>query len=241
VDREGGAALDAEFRAGLIDFLGNYRMAGMDVDVCEPTYVPLELAFVVHVSDLAVKSVVRAALQDRFSSRDLPDGRRGFFHPDALTFGEPVYLSRIVAAAMEVPGVAWIDTTAEIIRFRRLLHGEDQFESGRIDLGPLEIARVAGILAAKRTSELIPLCHPLSLSHVDVDVSPEAEGVRIVSAVAVTGQTGVEMEALTAASVAALTVYDMLKALDKSIEIQDLFLLEKTGGKSGDYRREGEP
>jgi cyclic pyranopterin monophosphate synthase len=106
---------------------------------------------------------------------------------------------------------------------------------------PLEIARVAGILAAKRTSELIPLCHPLALSHVDVDVALEAEGARIVASVATTAQTGVEMEALTAASVAALTVYDMLKALDKSIEIQDLYLLEKTGGKSGDYRRGGEP
>jgi cyclic pyranopterin monophosphate synthase len=104
---------------------------------------------------------------------------------------------------------------------------------------PLEIARVAGILAAKRTSELIPLCHPLALSHADVQVGLEAKGVRIVAAVATTAQTGVEMEALTAASVAALTVYDMLKALDNSIEIQDLYLLEKTGGKSGDYRREG--
>ena len=102
---------------------------------------------------------------------------------------------------------------------------------------PLEIARIAGIAAAKRTSELIPLCHPLMLSHADVDVTLESGGVRIVSSAATTAQTGVEMEALTAASVAALTVYDMLKALDQSIEIQDLFLLEKTGGKSGDFRR----
>jgi cyclic pyranopterin phosphate synthase len=104
---------------------------------------------------------------------------------------------------------------------------------------PLEIARIAGIAAAKRTSELIPLCHPLMLSHADVEVSLEKEGVRIVSSAATTGPTGVEMEALTAASVAALTVYDMTKALDKSIAIQDLFLLEKTGGKSGDFRRKG--
>ncbi len=102
---------------------------------------------------------------------------------------------------------------------------------------PLEIARVAGISAAKKTSELIPLCHPLMLSHVDVDVHIEPEGVRILSSVSTTGPTGVEMEALTAASVAALTVYDMTKALDKSIAIQDLYLLEKTGGKSGDYKR----
>jgi cyclic pyranopterin phosphate synthase len=102
---------------------------------------------------------------------------------------------------------------------------------------PLEIARVAGISAAKKTSELIPLCHPLMLSHVDVEVTVEADGVRITSSVTTTGPTGVEMEALTAASVAALTVYDMTKALDKGIEIRELHLLEKTGGKSGDYRR----
>jgi cyclic pyranopterin monophosphate synthase len=103
---------------------------------------------------------------------------------------------------------------------------------------PLEIARIAGISAAKRTSELIPLCHPLMLTHADVEVTVESGGVRIVARAATTAQTGVEMEALTAASVAALTVYDMLKALDKSIEIQDVYLLEKTGGKSGDFRRQ---
>jgi cyclic pyranopterin monophosphate synthase len=102
---------------------------------------------------------------------------------------------------------------------------------------PLEIARIAGITAAKRTWELIPLCHPLMLSHADVDVTLEKTGVRIISSAATTAQTGVEMEALTAASVAALTVYDMVKALDKSIEIQDLYLLEKTGGKSGAFQR----
>jgi cyclic pyranopterin phosphate synthase len=102
---------------------------------------------------------------------------------------------------------------------------------------PLEIARIAGIAASKRTSDLIPLCHPLMLTHADVEVTVEKKGVRIVSTAATVGQTGVEMEALTAAAVAALTVYDMTKALDKSIEIQDLCLLEKTGGKSGDYSR----
>jgi cyclic pyranopterin monophosphate synthase len=104
---------------------------------------------------------------------------------------------------------------------------------------PLEIARIAGIAAAKRTSDLIPLCHPLMLTHADVEVTLEEKGVRIVASAATTGQTGVEMEALTAAGVAALTVYDMTKALDKAIEIQDLYLLEKTGGKSGDFRRKG--
>jgi cyclic pyranopterin phosphate synthase len=102
---------------------------------------------------------------------------------------------------------------------------------------PLEIARIAGIMAAKRTSELIPLCHPLMLTHVDVEVAVEKKGVRITASAATTGQTGVEMEALTAAAVAALTVYDMVKALDKGIEIQDLYLMEKTGGKSGDFKR----
>ena len=102
---------------------------------------------------------------------------------------------------------------------------------------PLEVARVAGILAAKKTAELIPLCHPLALTHADVEVSVEAGGIRIVATAGTTGPTGVEMEALTAATVAALTVYDMTKALDKRIEIQDVFLLEKTGGKSGDFIR----
>jgi cyclic pyranopterin phosphate synthase len=102
---------------------------------------------------------------------------------------------------------------------------------------PLEIARIAGISASKKTSELIPLCHPLLLSHADVDVSVEAEGVRIAATVSTTGPTGVEMEALTAAAVAALTVYDMTKALDKSIEIREIYLVEKTGGKSGEYKR----
>lgn len=102
---------------------------------------------------------------------------------------------------------------------------------------PLEVARFAGIQAAKRTSELIPMCHPLMLSHVDVQVTVEESGVRIIATAGLSGPTGVEMEALTAASVAALTVYDMTKALDKGIEIQDVYLLEKTGGKSGDFRR----
>ncbi len=102
---------------------------------------------------------------------------------------------------------------------------------------PLEVARIAGIAAAKKTSELIPLCHPLALTHADVEVRVESTGVRIEASAATTGPTGVEMEALTAAAVAALTVYDMMKALDKSIEIQDLYLLEKTGGRSGGYRR----
>ena len=101
---------------------------------------------------------------------------------------------------------------------------------------PLEIARIAGISAAKRTAELIPLCHPLWLSHIDVQAGFSKNGVVISSRVSSTGTTGVEMEALTAVAVAALTVYDMCKALDKGIEITDIRLLEKSGGKSGTYR-----
>ncbi len=102
---------------------------------------------------------------------------------------------------------------------------------------PLEVARIAGIQAAKRTSELIPMCHPLALTHVDVQAEIAAGGVRITATVATTGSTGVEMEALTAASVAALTVYDMTKALDKGIVIRNVQLESKAGGKSGNYSR----
>ncbi len=102
---------------------------------------------------------------------------------------------------------------------------------------PLEVARIAGILAAKKTGELIPMCHPLALTNVDVELTLQSTGIRITTLAVTAGQTGVEMEALTAASVAALTVYDMTKALDKGIEIQDVYLLEKTGGKSGIWSR----
>jgi len=101
---------------------------------------------------------------------------------------------------------------------------------------PLEISRVAGIAAAKRTAELIPLCHPLLLSHIDVQAEFCKNGVRISATVRSTGPTGVEMEALTGAAVAALTLYDMCKALDHGIEITALRLLHKSGGKSGEYR-----
>ena len=102
---------------------------------------------------------------------------------------------------------------------------------------PLETARLAGIMAAKKTAELIPLCHPLPLAHVDVQLRQCENGVSITSKVKTTAETGVEMEALVAASVAALTVYDMCKALDKGIEIREVVLQRKTGGKSGDYTR----
>lgn len=103
---------------------------------------------------------------------------------------------------------------------------------------PLEVARFAGIQAAKRTSELIPMCHPLALSFVDVRAAVVAGGVSIEATAATVAGTGVEMEAMVAASVAALTVYDMTKALDKGIRIREVVLESKSGGKSGDYRRE---
>lgn len=102
---------------------------------------------------------------------------------------------------------------------------------------PLEVARLAGIMAAKHTSNLIPLCHPLALAHVDVTLRLCENGVAIASKVTTTASTGVEMEALVAASVAALTVYDMCKALDKGIEIREIVLERKSGGKSGDFSR----
>jgi len=102
---------------------------------------------------------------------------------------------------------------------------------------PLEVARIAGIAAAKRTAEWIPLCHPLPLTHIDVDARLCQNGVEITSRVTATAQTGVEMEALTAVAAAALTVYDMCKALDRGMEITGIYLLEKRGGKSGAYLR----
>jgi len=103
---------------------------------------------------------------------------------------------------------------------------------------PLEVARLAGILAAKRTAELIPLCHSLPLSHADVQLDLRDDGIRITATARTDGKTGVEMEALTAVSVAALTLYDMCKAMDKAMELTDIRLEAKTGGRSGDYNRE---
>src|SRR5450755_434927 len=105
---------------------------------------------------------------------------------------------------------------------------------------PLEIARIAGIAAAKRTSEWIPLCHPLPLTHIDVTTRLCQNGVEITSRATATAQTGVEMEALVAVSAAALTIYDMCKALDKTMGITDIYLVTKTGGKSGDFHRNAE-
>lgn len=116
----------------------------------------------------------------------------------------------------------------------------DLIQSGKAAKGDvLAIARIAGIMAAKKTHELIPLCHPLLLTKVAVDIEadPALPGLRITALARVTGKTGVEMEALTAASVACLTIYDMAKAVDREMTISGVRLVEKTGGKSGDYRR----
>jgi cyclic pyranopterin phosphate synthase len=110
--------------------------------------------------------------------------------------------------------------------------------SGQVKKGdPLQAARLAGIMAAKRTSDLIPLCHPLPLTHVSVEITPARGGFAIEGRARTAGQTGVEMEALTAVAVAALTIYDMVKAVDKDMVIGDICLIEKRGGKSGHYRR----
>ena len=119
--------------------------------------------------------------------------------------------------------------TAQAIREHRTPKGD-----------PLEVARLAGILAAKRTAELIPLCHPLPLTHADVQIDVCDDGVKITATARTDGKTGVEMEALTAAAVAALTLYDMCKAMDKAMEITDIRLESKTGGRSGDYQRNDE-
>ena len=113
-----------------------------------------------------------------------------------------------------------------------------QIRSGAVVKGdPLQAARLAGIMAAKQTSTLIPLCHPLPLTHVSVELTATSRGYRIEARVRTSAQTGVEMEALTAVSVAALTIYDMVKAVDKEMVIGDICLVEKKGGRSGHYRR----
>lgn len=147
------------------------------------------------------------------------------------------YDERGRASMVDVSAKAETKRTAEAHAFVRMapavLRALPQNPKG----DPLEVARIAGIQAAKRTAELIPMCHPLPLSFVDVETKIRRGGVRLLAKTATTAQTGVEMEALTAVTVAALTVYDMTKALDKSIEIQDVYLVSKTGGKSGNYKR----
>ena len=138
------------------------------------------------------------------------------------TGDKPITARRAVASARVVMSPA----TVVAVREHRTPKGD-----------PLEAARLAGIVAAKRTAELIPLCHPLPLTHIEVRADIKDDGVYLEAEVSTRAQTGVEMEALTAVSVAALTVYDMCKAIEKGMEITDIRLEVKTGGKSGDYRR----
>jgi cyclic pyranopterin phosphate synthase len=147
--------------------------------------------------------------------------------------------------------VAMVDTTAKAdtdrraVASARVLMAKKTVAAVRAERNPkgdpLETARLAGIMAAKRTADLIPLCHPLALTHVDVTANLRADGVHLEATVATRAQTGVEMEALTAVTVAALTIYDMCKALEKGMQITDIQLESKTGGKSGAYRRPGKP
>ena len=138
---------------------------------------------------------------------------------------KPVTERRAVASGF----VRLREETLRAIRERRTPKGD-----------PLEAARLAGILAAKRTAELIPLCHPLPLTHIDVEAEMKADGIVLTASVATTAPTGVEMEALVAVSIAALTLYDMCKAMDREMTITDIRLERKTGGTSGDYvRQEG--
>ena len=148
-------------------------------------------------------------------------------HYDPSGRASMVDVSAKPAARRTATASAFVELSAEVLR---ALPSNPKGD-------PLEVARFAGIQAAKRTADLIPMCHPLPLTHVDVRAGVVSGGVEISATVATTGPTGVEMEALTAAAVAALTVYDMTKALDKGIVIRHVRLEEKTGGKSGDFRR----
>ncbi len=140
------------------------------------------------------------------------------------TSGKPSSARRAVASAR----VVMSPETVAAVRAHRTPKGD-----------PVETARLAGIMAAKRTSDLIPLCHPLALTHIDVRAEVQDTGIYIEAEASTVAQTGVEMEALTAAAVAALTIYDMCKAVDKGMTITDVRIEEKTGGKSGDFKRNG--
>jgi hypothetical protein len=144
VQRRGGQAVDDLFRTALRTFLESFRLVGFDLEIEAPIFVPLDIAFRVRVASGYFSGDVEAALLDVFSNRDLPDGRRGFFHPGNFTFGQPVYLSPMVAAAMQVPGVQWVDTSSQPpVRFRRFgQKPQGELEAGRISAARLEIARL---------------------------------------------------------------------------------------------------
>ena len=155
--------------------------------------------------------------------------------PDKLSHYDRSGRARMVDVSAKTPAAREAEASAFVTMKPQVLAAL----AGNPKGDPLEVARLAGIMAAKKTSELIPLCHPLPLSHIDVELRQCENGIAISSIVRTTAETGVEMEALVAASVAALTVYDMCKALDKGIEIREVSLQRKSGGKSGDYVRRG--
>lgn len=171
----------------------------------------------------------------------IPPPPEVFFHMSRLTHSDPSGRPRMVDVADK--DVTTREAVAEgVIRMDAATLAE--LAAGRGPKGdPLTVAQIAGIQAAKRTAELIPLCHPLPLSTVEVAVEgePALPGVRVTATVRVAARTGVEMEALTAVSVALLTVYDMAKALDRGMRIEGVRLLRKTGGRSGEWRAEGSP
>jgi hypothetical protein len=145
VDRLGGAPVDADFRSRLSVRLDHYRMAGTDVEVTAPLFVPLEIVLTVCVQPGHFRGTVQRALVERFAARNLPGGARGFFHPDDLSFGQPIYLSAVVAAAMTVPGVQWVDASRDTDvrnRFQRWgVPAADELRKGRIPIDRLEVAR----------------------------------------------------------------------------------------------------
>ena len=147
------------------------------------------------------------------------------------------------ARMVDVAGKAVTHRRAVASAFVRMLPATlAMIVEGRVPKGDvIAVARVAGIMAAKRTSDLVPLCHPLPLTHATVDFEPAEDGVRIISVAETDGKTGVEMEALTAAAVAALTLYDMCKAVDRGMVVTDVMLLSKEGGRSGAWTREEDP
>lgn len=153
--------------------------------------------------------------------------------PKKLSHYDDAGRATMVDVSLKQPTVREAEAQAFVAMGREVVRALPRNPKG----DPLEVARVAGVMAAKRTSELIPMCHPIPLSKIDIHLEIQKDGVGIRALARTTAVTGVEMEAMVAASVAALTVYDMCKALDKGIEIREVFLVRKSGGKSGDYQR----
>jgi cyclic pyranopterin phosphate synthase len=153
--------------------------------------------------------------------------------PEKLSHYDSAGRARMVDVSAKPPTVRMAEASARLVMSPRVLAALPANPKG----DPFEVARIAGIQAGKRTSELIPMCHPLPLSFLDISYSLCEDGVSLLAQARTTASTGVEMEALTAVTVAALTIYDMCKALDKGIEIRSIQLERKSGGKSGDYRR----